>query len=372
MSDREPPAPVAYPIGAFGPAANGGWKAMRDRLRDIIRAEVAKLDPTEDARHPLELIVETSVRHTEVDGEARITVVDEAGRPRTAVRDGQTVPFTLQDLLEELRLDHPILFNAPPETNNLSEAHGPTPANEGGKNAGPQRDWLDLGSGAGAKAPRPPLSRRGLNPLRRIGAVVGPAKPRPPKDLLPTRPETAPDVFEDGSGHALLGRPGVALGTVALVAILAAGALVLPEIEPRPSRHIEGPAVTGTVPPPSPPVQSVTPPEASQPEPRTLRGVPEVLDTATLSLEGEVVRLFGVEWAPGAGKPDDLTRYLQGREITCTPVGANDTYRCQVGGQDLSKVVLFNGGGRATAEATPELKVAAEKARAAQIGVWSK
>jgi endonuclease YncB( thermonuclease family) len=96
-----------------------------------------------------------------------------------------------------------------------------------------------------------------------------------------------------------------------------------------------------------------------------------VIDTATLSLQGEVVRLFGVEWAPGGGKPEDLTRYLQGREVACEPMGGNDTYRCLIGGQDLSRVVLFNGGGRPTPEATPDLKAAADKAREAKLGVWS-
>jgi endonuclease YncB( thermonuclease family) len=101
--------------------------------------------------------------------------------------------------------------------------------------------------------------------------------------------------------------------------------------------------------------------------------VPDVIDTATLSLQGEVVRLFGVEWAPGAGKPDDLTQYLSGREVVCEPAGQSDAYRCQVaGGADLSKVVLFNGGGKATADASPDLKDAADKARDAQLGVWSK
>jgi hypothetical protein len=100
--------------------------------------------------------------------------------------------------------------------------------------------------------------------------------------------------------------------------------------------------------------------------------VPDVLDTSTLSLQGEVVRLFGVEWAPGAGKPDDLIAYLRGREVVCEPAGSTDAYRCMVGDQDLSKVVLFNGGGRATPDASPDLKAAADKARSAQLGVWSK
>jgi endonuclease YncB( thermonuclease family) len=81
------------------------------------------------------------------------------------------------------------------------------------------------------------------------------------------------------------------------------------------------------------------------------------------------VRLFGVEWARG-GSPDDLTRYLKGREVSCRAEGATETYRCQVGGQDLSKVILYNGGARATSEATAELKTAEERARTERLGVW--
>ncbi len=55
----------------------------------------------------------------------------------------------------------------------------------------------------------------------------------------------------------------------------------------------------------------------------------------------------------------------------CEPLESNDVYRCQVGGQDLSRVVLFNGGGKPTAEATPELKAAADKARESRLGVWN-
>jgi endonuclease YncB( thermonuclease family) len=101
-----------------------------------------------------------------------------------------------------------------------------------------------------------------------------------------------------------------------------------------------------------------------------LRGVAEVLDTATLNVAGKVVRLFGVEWAKGAGEPDDLAAYLRGREVTCRPEGKADRYRCEVAGQDLSKVVLFNGGGLATPDATPELKAAEDHAKAQQLGVW--
>ena len=102
-----------------------------------------------------------------------------------------------------------------------------------------------------------------------------------------------------------------------------------------------------------------------------MSGVPEVIDTATLRVDGKVVRLFGVEWARG-GLAEDLTRYLQGREVTCSPAASPDRYRCQVDGRDLSEVVLFNGGGRATPNATPELVAAENYARTERIGIWDK
>jgi endonuclease YncB( thermonuclease family) len=168
---------------------------------------------------------------------------------------------------------------------------------------------------------------------------------------------------------------GLAIGAVALAALIGVGAFFFigrdGPAEPVSARsNAADPVATGTVTPAQGPSETaaVAPPTGG----RMLRGVPDVIDTATLSLDGEVVRLFGVEWAPGGGKPDDLTQYLRGREVSCEQVKSGDTYRCQVDGQDLSRVVLFNGGGKTTAEATPELKATEEKARTAQTGVWSR
>ena len=101
-----------------------------------------------------------------------------------------------------------------------------------------------------------------------------------------------------------------------------------------------------------------------------LRGVPKVLDTSTLSLQGRVVRLFGVETAGDRGSVTELTQYLGGREVVCEAAEPTDTYRCQVDGKDLSLIVLFNGGGWVTSDATSELKMAADRARSAGVGVW--
>ena len=98
---------------------------------------------------------------------------------------------------------------------------------------------------------------------------------------------------------------------------------------------------------------------------------PEVVDTATLRIGGKLVRLFGVEWVRG-GQAADLTRYLAGRSVSCRRAPGSETYLCEVEGRDLSEVVLFNGGGRASSEASPELVAAEDHARSERLGVWKR
>ncbi|MDB5370013.1 MAG: penicillin-binding protein family [Roseomonas sp.] len=99
-----------------------------------------------------------------------------------------------------------------------------------------------------------------------------------------------------------------------------------------------------------------------------LRGVPTVVDTATLQIGGQVVRLTGVVGVPG-GFVGPMTQWIAGREATCE---AQDTatWRCTIGGRDLSELVLSNGGGRATTDAPPELRRAERAARTVRLGVW--
>jgi 1A family penicillin-binding protein len=102
----------------------------------------------------------------------------------------------------------------------------------------------------------------------------------------------------------------------------------------------------------------------------TLRGEAAALDTATLNVNGKLVRLFGVDgWRNGRALRD-FGRYLDRGDVECVAVGEQGSYRCTLQGQDLSKVVLFNGGGRASAEATPELLATEEEARSARVGIW--
>jgi hypothetical protein len=103
-----------------------------------------------------------------------------------------------------------------------------------------------------------------------------------------------------------------------------------------------------------------------------VRGVPNVLDTATLSLQGRIIQLFGVDTDGDAASADEFTKYLDRREVECEPAGPTGAYQCRVGRVDLSLVVLFNGGGRAAPDATPALRLAADEARAAHVGIWNK
>jgi penicillin-binding protein 1A len=101
-----------------------------------------------------------------------------------------------------------------------------------------------------------------------------------------------------------------------------------------------------------------------------IRGVPVVQSTGMLEIEGRVVRLFGVEGTRGRAARD-FKRYLGTREVTCEPAAGSSDYRCRVDDQDLSRVVLFNGGGRAAANATPELRALEQQARSTRVGIWS-
>lgn len=94
-----------------------------------------------------------------------------------------------------------------------------------------------------------------------------------------------------------------------------------------------------------------------------------VLNTGTLQVGHKIVRLVGVQGEPGKYAAE-LQRYLDQRSVQCLPVGAT-LYRCEVGGRDLSQIVLIRGGGRATADAPPHLKAAESSARSAGRGLWS-
>jgi penicillin-binding protein 1A len=104
------------------------------------------------------------------------------------------------------------------------------------------------------------------------------------------------------------------------------------------------------------------------PSAKAIRGIAVVLDSATLEVQGQVIRLVGVEGMTGR-VARGLARFLRRREVICEPASAQ-AYRCRVDDQDLSELILFNGGGRATADAPAELRAAEERAREMRAGFW--
>jgi 1A family penicillin-binding protein len=101
-----------------------------------------------------------------------------------------------------------------------------------------------------------------------------------------------------------------------------------------------------------------------------VRGVPRVLDTGTLEIQGKVIRLFGVEGMSDHRMKRGLARFIDDEEVVCEATDADGTHRCRLDDKDLSAIILINGGGRASAEATPELRAAEERAREARLGLW--
>ena len=101
----------------------------------------------------------------------------------------------------------------------------------------------------------------------------------------------------------------------------------------------------------------------------TVRGVAEVVDTATLRLRGQVIHLHGVQGGAGRMR-SQLARHLRGREIICEPLENAQSHRCRLEGEDLSELILAGGGARALPDAPQELLRAEEYARSARLGVW--
>lgn len=79
--------------------------------QNSIAAELAKLNPLDEARDALELIAGNVVKLQEVNGEFVPVVVDAEGNPRVKLAaDYSSVPFTVSDLCAELREKRPALF----------------------------------------------------------------------------------------------------------------------------------------------------------------------------------------------------------------------------------------------------------------------
>jgi membrane peptidoglycan carboxypeptidase len=100
------------------------------------------------------------------------------------------------------------------------------------------------------------------------------------------------------------------------------------------------------------------------------RGVADVLDTATLAIRGRRFQLEGIVGDDDRRALRALARFLRRREVVCVSAPAAERYRCNVDGQNLSEIILSNGGARATPDAPAELLAAEDEARSARLGIW--
>ncbi|MCJ2122943.1 PBP1A family penicillin-binding protein [Methylobacterium sp. J-077] len=129
--------------------------------------------------------------------------------------------------------------------------------------------------------------------------------------------------------------------------------------KPRPSAERAEPA------PAAAPAQPPTPVASAE-----IRGVPEVIDTGTLSLRGRTVHLLGVVGERGH-LARQLASYLRRREVVCS-LSEDATGRCRIEGDDLAALILTAGGARAAEDAPPDLLGAEEQARAERVGLWGR
>jgi membrane peptidoglycan carboxypeptidase len=100
------------------------------------------------------------------------------------------------------------------------------------------------------------------------------------------------------------------------------------------------------------------------------RGSADVLDTATLAIRGRRFQLEGIVADDDRRALRALARFLRRREVVCVSAPSAERYRCNVDGQNLSEIILSNGGARATPDAPAELLAAEDEARSARLGIW--
>jgi endonuclease YncB( thermonuclease family) len=367
--------------GAVDLNLSDGEKPQKE-VQALIRAEIARYRPSQGALHPLEIIAESSVRVVENGGSARYEIIDEDGVVRAGPERGR--PLTIADLVAELRNKHPSLFEVASAQAARAEDAEPSPATEVSVEA--PRDWLILSSNEPREAESAKEGHR--EGPRLMPQWCGGAKSSLAARVAPVASGAAawarglrlPAPFS--LAHLPSGLPSVrplyAFAAISVAFALVILAFLAGRVTTTHEAAFERSAPIAAAPTDRAPATGTPAPGAAKTRddilpraPVALVGVPEVIDTSTLRIEGDLIRLFGVEWARG-GQNDDLVRYLRGRAITCRPTDARDLYRCNVDGRDLSQVVLYNGGGRATDDAPPELVAAENHAKTERLGVWKK
>jgi penicillin-binding protein 1A len=101
-----------------------------------------------------------------------------------------------------------------------------------------------------------------------------------------------------------------------------------------------------------------------------VRGSADVLDTATLAIRGRRIQLEGILADGDRRALRPLARFLRRREVICEPAGAPERYRCNVDGQNLSEVILSNGGARASPDRASSSAASNSAGASGRVGIW--
>jgi hypothetical protein len=92
-----------------GSAVNSLTGQLQTLMRDnTIKSELAKLNPLDDARDAIEILAAQNIKTSVVNGQVVVEVIDANGNPR--IKDHLGSPFTVSDLMAELREKKPGLF----------------------------------------------------------------------------------------------------------------------------------------------------------------------------------------------------------------------------------------------------------------------
>lgn len=106
------------------------------------------------------------------------------------------------------------------------------------------------------------------------------------------------------------------------------------------------------------------------PSPSPVAGAAQVLDTATLSVDGQQLGLVGVKGVGGelaAKLQQSITSH--GGTVTCVPQAG--LYSCTLAdGVDVARLALYNGAAEPTTGASADYRQQADAARAGHRGLW--
>jgi endonuclease YncB( thermonuclease family) len=134
--------------------------------------------------------------------------------------------------------------------------------------------------------------------------------------------------------------------------------------EPAPQTQTQQAQPTQSTPQPQPASQT------QEQQPNVSGRVDRVVTTDTFVVNGQQIMLFGVVGEP-TPYAEALAQWLvsNGNQMNCEPEGGR--YRCTTpGGVDVAGVVIFNGAGKASADAPQEYQDAEAQARNGRKGVW--